>query len=663
MGLQLSGSVQLEGNLLVTGSANSVFENITVTNRITANEINVQFVSSSIIYSSGSNRFGDEITDNHQFTGSLRVSGSSHIIIGNSQITGSVIINGSISQIGVGTNNIIISDASKPNSGAGNTIVGASAANNITTGGDNTFLGYGSGFQNSVGFWNTFVGSVAGGNNVSGSYNTFVGTRAGYNNINAENNTFIGRDAGLANTTGLRNTFIGSQSGLSNQSGNYNTFLGFYSGQGNIAGNYNTCIGDSSGLAWRSGVKNTLLGDNSGGGINFAVGSYNTLLGAETGYNIISGSENTFVGYQAGLANNNGNANVGVGMRAGYYNATGSSNVFIGHEAGLLVQAGTNNTNSSASIYIGRDTRSNVANQVNQIVIGHQAIGNGSNTVTIGNSSITDTYLRGNVVATGSLFVSGTLAMGTADKGVGRISFNESTNALRIQSSKDGTDCTPIEFWSQRPGGVFAQSMIISGSNTGIGTLVPTERFNVNVGGGARAGMALTGEYPYLKFNVTASSANSRNWAFSATNLEAGDFALLQSNAKDGDPVTAGTRIIDFSRSGNATFSGNVTSPSFSTTNTTQSIPFTTWTDVLNMDGKPGIFAISVQLDYQTADEWAASGIVMSTGTNSGVTAQYLGTQNDGTYVQTRISGTKFQVYQNGTSPSLSLSVRILKIG
>jgi hypothetical protein len=76
MGLQLSGSVQLEGNLLVTGSANSVFENISVTNRITANEINVQFVSSSIIYSSGSNRFGDEVGDKHQFTGSLVVSGT-----------------------------------------------------------------------------------------------------------------------------------------------------------------------------------------------------------------------------------------------------------------------------------------------------------------------------------------------------------------------------------------------------------------------------------------------------------------------------------------------------------------------------------------------------------------------------------------------------------
>jgi hypothetical protein len=450
-------------------------------------------------------------------------------------------------------------------------------------------------------------------------------------------------------------------------------------------------------------------------------------------------------------------------------------------EGNLLVTGSANSVFENISV-----TNRITANEINvQFVSSSIIYSSGSNKF---GDEITDNHQF-----TGSLIVSGTLAMGIADTGVGRISFNESTNTLRIQSSKDGTACTPIEFWSQRDGGAFAQSMIISGSNTGlgghipnasygplqikspassytldlvgrtaglngesqisfwnaaqstvlasvsnlgaklimsadnvgigatptngklevqtttsasaalwvqtggttsafviadfrtgtnspafrvlgngnsifqgsvgIGTDVPTERFNVNVGGGARAGMALTGEYPYLKFNVTASSANSRNWAFSATNLEAGDFALFQSNAKDGDPVTAGTRIIDFSRIGNATFSGNVTSLSFSTTNTTQSIPFTTWTDVLDMDGKPGIFAISVQLDYQTADEWAASGIVMSTGANSGVTAQYLGTQNDGTYVQTRISGTKFQVYQNGTSPSLTLSVRILKIG
>lgn len=83
MGLQLSGSVQLEGNLLVTGSANSVFENVLVTGTLVAQEIETQLVSSSIIYSSGSNKFGDLVTNTQQFTGSLQVSGSSHSILGN----------------------------------------------------------------------------------------------------------------------------------------------------------------------------------------------------------------------------------------------------------------------------------------------------------------------------------------------------------------------------------------------------------------------------------------------------------------------------------------------------------------------------------------------------------------------------------------------------
>jgi hypothetical protein len=69
---------------------------------------------------------------------------------------------------------------------------------------------------------------------------------------------------------------------------------------------------------------------------------------------------------------------------------------------------------------------------------------------------------------TGSLIVSGTLNVGTDVNGYGRISFNESTNTLRIQSSKNGTDCTPISFWSQASGGGFGESMFISGSNVGV---------------------------------------------------------------------------------------------------------------------------------------------------------------------------------------------------
>jgi hypothetical protein len=100
---------------------------------------------------------------------------------------------------------------------------------------------------------------------------------------------------------------------------------------------------------------------------------------------------------------------------------------------------------------------------------------------------------------------------------------------------------------------------ITAAGNVGILTSSPSERFDVNTGQGARAGMALTGEYPYLRFNVSSSNANARNWAFNATNAEPGDFALLQSNAKDGNPVTAGTSILGFSRAGAATFSAALT--------------------------------------------------------------------------------------------------------
>ena len=143
MGLQLSGSVQLEGNLLVTGSANSVFENITVTNRITANEINVQFVSSSIIYSSGSNRFGDEAGDKHQFTGSVDVIGSgtfsnsvrsnSHIIVSDGGGS-SVVLQGYIADT------LRIASAGSTNDGGsrGNLIAGQLIAANANIEGSTT---------------------------------------------------------------------------------------------------------------------------------------------------------------------------------------------------------------------------------------------------------------------------------------------------------------------------------------------------------------------------------------------------------------------------------------------------------------------------------------------------------------------------------------------
>ena len=65
----VSGSTRLNGNTAVTGS-------LTVTGQVVAQTLNVQQVTSSIVYSSGSNIFGNSLANTQQFTGSVGVTGS-----------------------------------------------------------------------------------------------------------------------------------------------------------------------------------------------------------------------------------------------------------------------------------------------------------------------------------------------------------------------------------------------------------------------------------------------------------------------------------------------------------------------------------------------------------------------------------------------------------
>jgi hypothetical protein len=80
-----------DGNNIVFGDGLTVSGSVTVTGFIEAQELKTTYISSSILYRSGSTKFGDELTDTHAFTGSLLVSGSisvpgSGLISGSSQI-------------------------------------------------------------------------------------------------------------------------------------------------------------------------------------------------------------------------------------------------------------------------------------------------------------------------------------------------------------------------------------------------------------------------------------------------------------------------------------------------------------------------------------------------------------------------------------------------
>jgi len=68
-------SALLSGSLILSGSQ-TITNNLTVFGEINARQFNISVISSSIIFQSGSTKFGDTSDDIHSFTGSVSVSGS-----------------------------------------------------------------------------------------------------------------------------------------------------------------------------------------------------------------------------------------------------------------------------------------------------------------------------------------------------------------------------------------------------------------------------------------------------------------------------------------------------------------------------------------------------------------------------------------------------------
>jgi hypothetical protein len=266
-----------------------------------------------------------------------------------------------------------------------NTIMGLEAGQAMTTGStSNTFNGYRTGRSNTTGQSGTFIGAKAGQANTTGANNTFLGVNSGLLNTTGGSNLFVGFNAGQANTTPSNNSFVGPLAGFSNTTGTNNTFLGFSTGYYNTTGNNGTFVGRDAGQSNTTGTNNTFVGVNSG--LSNTTGGNNTSVGRDAGYSNTTGASNTFLG-----------------QNSGYANTTGSNNTFIGLGSGRYITGGaTANTTPNNGIYLGFDVRASADNNTNETVIGYQATGNGSNTVTLGNTSVLRTFLTGLNLKAGS---------------------------------------------------------------------------------------------------------------------------------------------------------------------------------------------------------------------------------------------------------------------
>ena len=262
-------------------------------------------------------------------------------------------------------------------SNALNTVTGFDALSTAGTGAANTSFGYQALKANTNGGSNIAMGYAALLSNTTGDLNVAIGDRSNYNNTTGSNNTSIGGQSLFLNTASY-NTAIGFYSLYKNTSGTANTGIGMNAISGNQTGANNTALGyyalSSNGT--NSFSDNTAIGYYSMGGGSTATGSNNTLIGSSTGYSFTSAAGNTVLGY-----------------KAMYFHTVGDFNTSIGNNSGPSTTANTH----TKGIYLGYNAKplNTAATSTDETVIGANTTGNGSNTVTIGNTSNTANYLRG----------------------------------------------------------------------------------------------------------------------------------------------------------------------------------------------------------------------------------------------------------------------------
>jgi hypothetical protein len=238
------------------------------------------------------------------------------------------------------------------------------------------------------------------------------------------NSTFIGNEPS-STSTASNNVALGAIALTSITTGDDNTGVGYNALTGLTEGSKNVAVGKD---AMSSG---TVTGDG-----NMAVG-YNALK------SVTSGNGNVAIGRQVFSSLTSGGKNVGIGRMAGIDNDAGSA----GSNA---LTTGDNNT------YIGAEADPSGASVSNETVIGYGATGKGSNTVTIGNGSVTlfspsddnEVDLGSSSVEFKNLYIDGTANLDVVDIDGGAIdgaaigANSASTGAFTTVTTSTSVDIT-----------------------------------------------------------------------------------------------------------------------------------------------------------------------------------------------------------------------------
>jgi hypothetical protein len=224
----MANEFKIKNGLVVSGSAD--FEqDLTVRGRLTADELHISIVSSSVLFESGSTQFGNSITDTHKVTGSLSITGSMSLNgqpIGTGKLdettfqlyTASIdprIANletstGSINGFTSSTNLRLTS--LETSTGSINTYTASNTTNidaiHTSTSSLNTFTSSANGRLNSI---EGVTGSISSLNTYTGSNNTIIGTlQTSTGSLNTFTSSAAGRLNSIETSTGSLNSYTAS---------------------------------------------------------------------------------------------------------------------------------------------------------------------------------------------------------------------------------------------------------------------------------------------------------------------------------------------------------------------------------------------------------------------------------------------------------------------
>ena len=325
---------------------------------------------------------------------------------------------------------------------------------------------------------NRFIHDFNYGNNgtvITTGENVFIGKGAGNFTMgstatdasHSSYNVAIGSLALDSNTTGFANSVIGFNALGANTTGNYNVAFGFSALSSNTTGQYNIAIG------------NQVLGTNTIGINNVAMGG----LGLN-----LSGSNNVSMGIGALDSNTTGGQNTAIGFQTLLYNTTGSNNTGIGRFAGTyIVDGSTANQTGSYSTFVGFNAKALANGQTNQNVFGYDAIGNGSNTFTFGNSNVIGHYFPAGNVGIGTTNAYGKLNTVISTTYASGANFTTSDwvtsttgSGLSIRAgAATGNTYSSIQALTTGAAATGILSLNPVGGNVGIGTTSPSTKLYI----------------------------------------------------------------------------------------------------------------------------------------------------------------------------------------